>query len=40
MKMIKGRWCCLPLAFRFYFMKKDIEAQSLTAKIASVSSAS
>ena len=40
LKMIKGRWCCLPLAFRFYFMKKDIEAQSLTAKIASVSSAS
>ncbi|WP_419648303.1 transposase, partial [Thiolapillus sp.] len=34
--MIKGRWCCLPLAFRFYFMKKDIEAQSLTAKIAGV----
>lgn len=36
LKMIKGRWCCLPLAFRFYFMKKDIEAQSLTAKIAGV----
>lgn len=32
LKVIKGRWSCLPLAFRFYFMKKDIAAQSLTAK--------
>ncbi|MCP5018433.1 MAG: transposase, partial [Ketobacter sp.] len=32
LKMIKGRWSCLPLAFRFYFMKKDIEAQSVTTK--------
>jgi len=31
LKKIKGRWSCLPLAFRFYFMKKDIEAKSLTA---------
>jgi hypothetical protein len=30
LKMIKGRWSCLPLALRFYFMKKDIEAQSVT----------
>jgi len=29
LKVVKGRWCCLPLAFRFYFMKKDIEAQSI-----------
>jgi|GEM_PF-5663430 len=26
LKIIKGRWSCLPLAFRFYFMKKDIDA--------------
>ena len=32
LKVIKKRWCCLPLAFRFYFMKKDIEKPSLTAK--------
>lgn len=32
LKMIKGRWSCLPLTFRFYFMKKDIEAQSVTTK--------
>jgi len=25
-KMVKGRWACLPLAFRFYHMKKDIDA--------------
>ncbi len=24
-KMVKGRWACLPLAFRFYHMKKDID---------------
>ena len=30
LKRVKGRWSCLPLAFRFYFMKKDIEAQSVT----------
>jgi len=33
LQSIKGRWCCLPLAFRFYFMKKDLEAFSLTACI-------
>ncbi len=32
LKMIKGRWSCLPLAFRFYFMKKDIEAETVTTK--------
>ena len=32
LKMIKGRWSCLPLALRFYFMKKDIQAQSVTAE--------
>ena len=25
-KPIKGRWACLPLSWRFYLMKKDIEA--------------
>jgi len=32
LKIIKGRWSCLPLAFRFYCMKKDIEAQSVTTE--------
>ena len=32
LKVIKGRWCCLPLAFRFYFMKKDIVAKVLTTQ--------
>lgn len=32
LKTIKGRWSCLPLAFRFYFMKKDLVAQSVTSK--------
>jgi len=31
LKKIKSRWACLPLDFRFYMMKKDIEAQSATA---------
>jgi hypothetical protein len=26
LRQIKGRWACLPLDFRFYLMKKDIEA--------------
>jgi len=34
LKIIKGRWSCLPLAFRFYFMKKDIDAQKATTKKA------
>lgn len=32
LKIVKGRWSCLPLAFRFYFMKKDIEANAATAR--------
>jgi hypothetical protein len=30
LKSIKGRWCCLPLAFEFYFMKKDLLAKPVT----------
>jgi hypothetical protein len=30
LKMIKGRWCCLPLAWRFYLMEKDIKANAPT----------
>ena len=26
LKMVKGRWACLPLAFRFYHMKKEIDS--------------
>jgi len=26
LKQVKGRWTCIPLSFRFYHMKKDIEA--------------
>ncbi|MCB1935360.1 MAG: transposase [Nitrosomonas sp.] len=26
LKIVKGRWACLPLAFRFYHMKKTIDA--------------
>jgi hypothetical protein len=25
LKIIKGRWACLPLSYRYYLMKKDIE---------------
>ena len=32
LKIVKGRWSCLPLAFRFYFMKKDIDANAPTAQ--------
>ena len=32
LKKVKSRWACLPLGFRFYFMKKDIEAGFHTAK--------
>jgi hypothetical protein len=24
LKSIRGRWCCLPLSFRFYFLKKTL----------------
>ena len=34
LKIIKGRWSGLPLAFRFYFLKKDIDAQKATTKKA------
>ena len=30
LKSIKGRWCCLPLAFEFYFMKKYLQAETVT----------
>ena len=26
LKVVKGRWACLPLVFRFYHMKKEIDA--------------
>jgi len=29
LKMVKGRWACLPLAFRFYHMKKTIAAKKV-----------
>lgn len=32
LKQIKSRWACLPLDFRFYMMKKDVEAKSATVK--------
>ena len=32
MKPIKGRWACLPLAFRFYLPKKAIEAKARNVK--------
>ena len=32
LKVIKGRWACLPLAFRFYRLKKDLSNKSLMGK--------
>ena len=32
LKRVKGRWACLPLAFRFYLMEKDIKAKKFNAK--------
>ena len=32
LKKIKGRWACLPLDFRFYLMKKVIEAKCVNAQ--------
>jgi hypothetical protein len=29
LKMVKGRWACLPLIFRFYHLKKTVEASLL-----------
>jgi hypothetical protein len=31
LKKVKSRWACLPLDFRFYMMKKDIEAKAAAA---------
>jgi hypothetical protein len=25
LKIVKGRWACLPLSYRFYHLKKSIE---------------
>ena len=30
LKSVKRRWCCLPLAFEFYFMKKHLQAKPIT----------
>lgn len=30
LKMVKGRWACLPLSYRFYHLKKNIEKRKLT----------
>jgi len=30
LKTVKRRWCCLPLAFEFYFMKKHLQAKPVT----------
>ena len=30
LKMVKGRWACLPLSYRFYHLKKSIEHRKLT----------
>jgi hypothetical protein len=30
LKSIKRRWCCLPLAFEFYFMKKHLQAKPVS----------
>lgn len=32
LKKVKSRWACLPLAFRFYMMKKDIEQKSINVE--------
>ena len=29
LKIVKGRWACLPLSFRFYHLKKDLENKTL-----------
>lgn len=30
LKLVKGRWACLPLSYRFYHLKKSIEKRKLT----------
>jgi len=32
LKMVKGRWACLPLSYRFYHLKKTVEAAKQTMK--------
>jgi len=32
LKKVKSRWACLPLDFKFYIMKKDIEAETINVK--------
>ena len=32
LKNVKSRWACLPLDFRFYMMKKDIDSKSINAQ--------
>jgi hypothetical protein len=32
LKLVKGRWACLPLAFRFYLPEKAIKAKTLNVK--------
>ena len=34
LKWVKGRWACLPLAFRFYVMEKDIAAGKVNVRKA------
>jgi hypothetical protein len=33
LKLVKGRWACLPLAFRFYLPQKAVKAQSENMKV-------
>jgi hypothetical protein len=37
LKKVKSRWACLPLDFRFYMMKKDIETKSINDEKAILS---
>ena len=32
LKIVKGRWACLPMSQRYYFFKKDIENNKPTCK--------
>ncbi len=32
LKLVKGRWACLPMAFRFYLPKKAIQAKTINVK--------
>jgi hypothetical protein len=33
LKLVKGRWACLPLSYRFYHLKKSIEDRKLNPKL-------